>query len=36
MLKGVVVLTLTVKNHNEMVFNFKDGRELPWRIEDER
>ena len=24
-----------VKSDKELVFNFKDGRELPWRIEDE-
>jgi DNA invertase Pin-like site-specific DNA recombinase len=27
---------VTVKNKKELVFNFKDGRELPWSIEDER
>ncbi|MBV1756424.1 MAG: hypothetical protein KMY55_01150 [Dethiosulfatibacter sp.] len=27
---------VTVKSDKELVFNFKDGRELPWRIEDER
>jgi hypothetical protein len=25
-----------VKNNGKLVFNFKDGRELPWSIEDER
>jgi hypothetical protein len=27
---------VTVKSDKELVFNFKDGRELPWRIEDEQ
>ena len=25
-----------IKSDNDMVFHFKDGRELPWRIEDEQ
>ncbi|MBV1759050.1 MAG: recombinase family protein [Dethiosulfatibacter sp.] len=27
---------VVIKSHEELVFHFKDGRELPWRIEDER
>jgi len=27
---------VTVKNNGKLVFNFKDGRELPWSIENER
>jgi hypothetical protein len=27
---------VVVKSHEELVFHFKDGRELPWRIEDGR